>query len=121
MASFEPHPSSTRGRGGEPVPSQFAISVREDGDSTMVEISGELDLAHSTEVETRFAEAERAEGPIVIDLTDLTFLDSVGVAILLLARGRDRQDGESRLTFIAPTRENVMQVLIRTGTDTELF
>ncbi len=105
----------------EPIPSEFAISVREDGDSTMVEISGELDLAHSTEAENAIAEAEKAEGPIVIDLTDLTFLDSVGVAILLMARGRNRQDGASQLSFIAPISEGVMQVLVRTGTDTELF
>lgn len=105
----------------DPIPSEFAISVREDRGSTAVEISGELDLAHSTEAEKALAEAEEAEGPIVIDLTDLTFLDSVGVAILLMARGRDRQDGKSRLTFIAPAREDVMLVLVRTGTDTELF
>ena len=105
----------------EAIPSEFAISVREDRGSTAVEISGELDLAHSTEVENAIAEAEKTEGPIVIDLTHLTFLDSVGVAILLMARGRDRVDGESRLTFIAPTREEVMTVLVRTGTDTELF
>jgi anti-anti-sigma factor len=105
----------------EPIPNEFGISVREDGDSTMVEISGELDLAHSTEVENAIAEAEKAVGPIVIDLTDLTFLDSVGVAILFLARGRDRHNGGSRLSFIAPTREDVMLVLVRTGTDTELF
>jgi anti-anti-sigma factor len=91
----------------QPIPSEFAISVREDGGSTMIEFSGELDLAHSTEVENAIAKAEKAEGPIVIDLTDLTFRDSVGVAILLMAPGRDRQDGASRLSFIAPRRENV--------------
>ena|SRR5690242_437828 len=105
----------------ERLPGGFAMRLREDGDSRVVEISGELDLAHSTEVENAFAEAEKAEGPIVVDLTGLTFLDSVGVAILLMARGRDRQDGGSRVTFVAPTRENVMQVLVRTGTDVELF
>ena len=105
----------------EPLPGEFALSVQQDGDSTLVAISGELDLAHSTEVENAIAKVENAEGRIVIDLAGLTFLDSVGVAILLLARSRDRHDGKNRVTFIAPTREDVMQVLVRTGSDTELF
>ena len=105
----------------EPLPGEFALSVHEDGDSTLVAISGELDLAHSAEVENAIAEVEKTEGRIVIDLAGLTFLDSVGVAILLLARSRDRHEGENRLAFIAPTRQEVMQVLVRTGSDTELF
>lgn len=105
----------------EPLPGEFALSVHEDGDSTLVAISGELDLAHSTEVENAITEVEHGDGRIVIDLSGLTFLDSVGVAILLLARSRDRHIGEDRLSFIAPTREEVMQVLVRTGTDRELF
>lgn len=105
----------------EPLPSEFAVSIHGDGDSTMVEISGELDLAHSNVVESAIAQAEAGKGPIVIDLSNLTFLDSVGVAILLMARGRDRHDGADRVSFIAPRREDVMLVLARTGTDTELF
>jgi anti-anti-sigma factor len=105
----------------ERIPSEFAVSIHEDGDSTMVAISGELDLAHSTVVESALAQAETGKGPIVIDLSNLTFLDSVGVAILLMARGRDRHNGLERLRFIAPTRDEVMTVLVRTGTAAELF
>lgn len=108
-------------RHAEPTPGEFAINVREDGYSTLIEISGELDLAHSTEAEDAIGEAEKRKGQITVDLTGLTFLDSIGVAILLMMRGRDRHDGENRMTFIPPTSDDVLMVLVRTGTDKELF
>ena len=68
--------------------SQF--SVTNDGATTVVVVSGELDLA--TRDELRAALAPLA-GKIVVDLADVTFLDSSCIGVLAGAGQRLREDG----------------------------
>jgi anti-sigma B factor antagonist len=55
----------------------------------VLEVSGELDAASAPALRERLAEvATRGAGPLVIDLTDLNFIDSTGLSVLLNARRR---------------------------------
>jgi anti-sigma B factor antagonist len=61
-----------------------------------VAVRGELELATASELSAALDEAIRAsEGPFVIDLTNVDFLDSSGIACLIRARallGRDDRE-----------------------------
>jgi anti-anti-sigma factor len=60
---------------------RFSIEVVDSGDRTTVAVSGELDIA----VSGRFCDAVRAAlaaGPVLVDLREVTFMDSTGVRAL---------------------------------------
>jgi anti-anti-sigma factor len=67
-------------------------------------LRGELDLGTAGQLETALA---GTAGPVVLDLTGLTFMDSTGVRMLLEAAERDHgglriippTDGEARVTI----------------------
>jgi anti-sigma B factor antagonist len=57
------------------------------GEAAGVAVRGELELATATELSVALDEAIRtSEGPFVIDLTNVGFLDSSGIACLMRAR-----------------------------------
>ena len=78
--------------------------------------SGELDVATADDVQ---AELERVEATdassIVLDLSDLTFMDSTGVRLLVNAEVRSRADS-NRLTLLRG-RPAVQRVLELTSVD----
>ena len=63
-------------------------------DTLEVVLEGELDIASVDDAQRRVAAAERrAPSLLVIDLSNLTFVDSSGVRVLLLADDRARAVG----------------------------
>ena len=59
----------------------FSVSVNRDDDTTMLNLSGELDIATVPELRlVATSELDRAEcRRIVLDLSELSFLDSTGI------------------------------------------
>jgi anti-anti-sigma factor len=55
----------------------------------------------------------------VVDLSDLAFLDSSGLSVLLKASTRSREDG-NRLSFVPSKHEIVTRLIAVTGTG-EMF
>lgn len=74
----------------------FRVTTRADGVRTVVEAHGELDLGTVPVVE-REVQALRARGvrKIVLDLRDLTFIDSSGLSLLLRLDAEARSNGFS--------------------------
>jgi anti-sigma B factor antagonist len=62
--------------------------------ATVVRVSGEVDLATVSELQQELAASGRAQ-PLVVDLTECTFLDSSGVRVLLAAAAEADAAGES--------------------------
>ena len=63
-------------------------------DTLEVVLEGELDIATVDDAQRRVAAAERrAPSLLVIDLSNLTFVDSSGVRVLLVADDRARAAG----------------------------
>ena len=104
----------------EPVlPSPFGCTVHADGDVVAVAASGELDIGTAPLLESALSyQRDLGAGAFVVDLRGVTFIDCVGVHLLLrwaedAARGRH----EFR---VLPGSERVQRVLEMTGADEAL-
>jgi anti-anti-sigma factor len=71
-----------------------------------LKVRGELDLATADGFEERLGEAiDGADGTVVIDFSDCSFVDSVGVRALI--RGGRRLDGSGRTLRVTGARAQV--------------
>ena len=90
------------------VASGFAVSVRMEGECAVLVFEGELDFG--VEEQARAAlERTRGARVLVIDLRELTFMDSSGVHLLLEARDECRASG--RMLLVVPGPERVQRGL----------
>lgn len=88
----------------------LTVSVRREGDSAVVEVGGELDLASSAQLEQALQLAWRAQPEqVVVELDELRFIDMAGLRVLLDAQQR-AEDEDGRLV-LAGVREPVRRVL----------
>jgi anti-sigma B factor antagonist len=94
----------------------LAIDSRREGDEHVIVLQGELDLAHAATLEEELKRVEATDArSIKVDLSKLTFIDSTGVRLLLMAEGRARADS-CRLTIVrAP--DSVQRVFVICGVD----
>lgn len=77
-----------------PIPGALQIESRRDGDTLVIALSGELDLASAPDLERELQAGEATSpGQITIDLTELGFMDSTGLQSLLRARERAAESG----------------------------
>jgi anti-sigma B factor antagonist len=89
-------------------------SERLPGDSYLVRLSGELDLYSSPQLENELEKLIRAGAEhVLVDLTDVPFLDSSGLGVLL---GAARRLGKDRFALAGLGLE-ARRVLEITGTD----
>jgi anti-sigma B factor antagonist len=92
------------------------FETRKRGRWTVVEVRGELDLSTADALRSALDGAFDADPPnIAIDLTDVTFMDSssLGVLVATLERARER-DGELRLVGV---QGSPAKVIALTGLD----
>jgi anti-sigma B factor antagonist len=96
------------------------IQAHREGDSITIALSGEMDLATKHRLELAIRRAEETEvGRIVLDMSELSFLDSSSLSVLLRAAVRHRQNG-NRLRFIPSKHDAVRRVIELTNTS-EMF
>lgn len=119
-------PSSVRGRGSRSVPSssmttgpQVQVTVRRHRhggrEAVIVRLAGEIDDETSGRVRAAYAEAFAAGLPtVVVDLTGVTLLASLGIADLLLARRSATSTG-TELRLVAGENPRVLRPLHLTG------
>ena len=106
-------------------PAPFQASISElDGGIRLLEVNGELDLSTATQLEEPLEEAVSSpKAAVLIDLTDCTFIDSTGIA--LVVRAWQRVDagagngGEGGLVLCCQN-EQVKRVLEVTGLEHSL-
>ena len=78
--------------------------------------TGDLDLNTSRDLGSRLAEmAGDPAGDAVLDLTGLSFIDSVGLGVVLKAVNRFSRQGK-RLLLVVPPEGNVARLLHFAGT-----
>jgi anti-anti-sigma factor len=96
------------------------VRVGGSDDETTIALFGELDLANAR---TLSAELERAEAggadSITIDMRELEFIDSTGIAVLVAVHRRLNQDREG-VRLIRSQASGVRRVMEVTGLDREL-
>jgi anti-anti-sigma factor len=75
------------------IPS-FGIQVIRNGGATRIAPAGELDIATTPALEQAIAEATDAPGAaLVLDLRELTFMDSTGLRTLAQTNARAEDEG----------------------------
>ena len=92
----------------------FSLEVRrrDDGRAAVV-VGGELDMTTAGELRTVVGE-QLASGDVLMDLRDLEFMDSSGIAVLDALLKQAAQEGRE-LAFCPSMRPPVVRVLEMTG------
>jgi anti-sigma B factor antagonist len=88
-------------------------------DAHVVRLIGEMDLGNVDRARQALLDAiDGGVAEIVVDLSELDFIDSIGISMLLEAQAASRRDS-CRLRFRAPQAE-VARVMQVTGVDQQL-
>jgi anti-anti-sigma factor len=78
----------------------FSVEREARGTAVRLVLAGDLDLATAAEAETEIIAAEENSPPLlIIDLSDLHFMDSTGLRVIVSSASRAR-DEERRLVFV---------------------
>ena len=109
---------STLGDGGV-RPGTLQVRAELDADA-LIALSGELDLGTVPQLEAELekAEASSPAGTLVLDLRELSFMDSSGLRVILMAA--ERAKGTGRRFTLVRGPETVNRVFEVTGTDEHL-
>ena len=100
----------------EPV---LLVEVTRDGGGALVRIEGEVEFATAPRLRATLLDlAQESASPVVLDLAEVSFLDSAGISLLIQAKKRLSAAG-SDLVLRAP-QPNIRRVLEISGV-TELF
>jgi anti-sigma B factor antagonist len=86
--------------------------VLERGETAVFSVYGELDLHEAPELQDRIADAiDRGTELIVVDLTNVTFIDSMALGVLLAASNRLRVSGRHlRLVVPNPSIRRIFEI-----------
>jgi anti-sigma B factor antagonist len=95
----------------------FSVAVGREGQATLVRVTGELDIASSQTLERELAQLQ-AEALVVVDLCDVSFVDSSALGVLVRAHQHARAQGR-RLGVVNANRQ-VSRLLDLTGLEQEL-
>lgn len=105
-------------KGAAPM-DRFTVAVGESGKGRyVVTVRGELDLATADRLWTELEPLLAPESVVVLDATDITFLDSSGLRVLLQA-GNRATTGGAAFRLVAP-QQAVQRVLDLAGTGDHL-
>ena len=89
---------------------RFDVRVDDAHGESVVVLSGELDAETAPRLKTLLDEST---GSVVIDVANLSFVDSVGLSVLIAANNRARQHGD-RVVLRHPRRP-LLRLLSVTG------
>lgn len=67
-------------------PESFSLARSTHGSAQVVTLTGELDMAHASSVAETLDALADTERPVVVDMTDLTFIDSSGIHAIMRPR-----------------------------------
>jgi anti-sigma B factor antagonist len=96
------------------VQSHFRLEVRSQGRSTVIAVSGELDLASSPALQEELDRVSASDSDmVIIDLRELDFMDSTGLSVLVRAHQRAEEQGR-RLAMVKGPQQ-VQRLLTLTG------
>jgi anti-anti-sigma factor len=96
-------------------PAHLRISVRPEGQTVTVAPSGDLDIASSDVLEDEVRALRAQFAQMVIDLSQVAFMDSSGLRVLLTLRNDAARDGD-RLELV-PGPRHVQRIFELTATD----
>jgi anti-sigma B factor antagonist len=86
----------------------------------VIRVAGEVDLTTAPELRAKLAELPAAGGTVVIDMSEVTFLDSTGLSVLVASWKRLCEAGEKNSFRLVVNRPAIQRVLDVTGL-TQIF
>jgi anti-sigma B factor antagonist len=96
------------------------LGTRFDGSTFIIAVAGELDLTNGGTLTAELQRSERTEADtVIVDMRELEFIDSTGVAILVSAWRRTAADGR-RMEVVPSTHASVRRVFDLTGLNARL-
>ncbi len=90
----------------------FEIEETRHGDTPVISVVGEIDVATAPSLRERLANQEAADASVVVvDLSGVTFLDSTALGVLVGAYRRlDDAGGALRLVVVEPRILKVLEI-----------
>ena len=98
--------------------SLFQVETRVGSDGCVIALSGELDLLGVEHLTQQLLEARSADGSLTIDLSELKFIDSSGLGVLL--RFHNAMVTANRPYRVIPGPPHVHRAFVLTGLDQTL-
>lgn len=96
---------------------ELSLNVRTVGEQSVLDVVGEVDVYSAPELRERLAELVNASTPsLVVNLADVSFLDSTGIGTLVAGLNRAVQFGGT-LTLVCD-HERILKLFRITGLDT---
>jgi anti-sigma B factor antagonist len=96
---------------------ELSLNVRTVGEQSVLDVVGEVDVYSAPELRERLAELVNASTPsLVVNLVDVSFLDSTGIGTLVAGLNRAVQFGGT-LTLVCD-HERILKLFRITGLDT---
>lgn len=92
----------------------LVVRTAREGDTHVVSFRGELDLANASTAEAALNASLESDGAqVIVDMRELEFIDSTGIALLVAALGHN--GSEARVRFVPSASPAVTRVLELTG------
>jgi len=88
------------------------VQTAEEDGAHVIALRGELDLANAGTAESALEKALQDDADVIVDMRELEFIDSTGIALLVASLSGD---GKSQIRFIPSTSPAVTRVLELTG------
>ena len=95
--------------------SPMAIGRHEQDGVAVVDVDGDLDLASVGDVDAALQDALSGGEPVVVDLEDVSFIDSTGMKAMIEARRRSRELAVP-MVLVCPDNAAVWRLLELSGT-----
>lgn len=89
------------------------VYLEHSGEVPIVKVLGEIDLATAPQLGDQLAELPPDCGTVIVDLSEVTFLDSTGLSVLVANWKRfsnDEEKGDLRLVVNRPAIQRVLEV-----------
>lgn len=104
------------------LPPSFICTWRLGGfGSLWVDLAGELDLSGCPELERTLEEAQILSSLVVLDMRELTFMDTAGALIVVEASINARRAGRGLIVARGPSQVDAVFILTGTVEQIELF
>jgi anti-sigma B factor antagonist len=96
----------------------LTIQARREGDYTIVTVAGEIDITTAAELRTRLFELAASGMPIVADMSQVSFIDSTGLGVLVGTVKRATASGG--FFHVVSDQPNIWQLAHLTGLDSQI-
>jgi anti-sigma B factor antagonist len=105
---------------GEIPQPMLRVDHERSADAHVIRLAGEMDLGNADEAREALMQAIEGESiDVIVDISELEFIDSVGIAMLLEAQAASRRDS-NRLAFRRAIHAEVARTMQLTGVDEQL-